>query len=160
MSANTTTHDHDHDHAHGGKDHKPHVLPMKIYIGTWLTLMVLTIVTVAASYVDVGSANILIALGIATIKATTVAAMFMHLRWDHKFHAIVFSFSLIFLAIFIVFTMYDTETRGRTDVVQKDRPLDVTRPFAGGGVVGGGVETDKLKKALPADVPAPAQPPR
>jgi len=155
MSANTTTHDNDHDHAHGGKDHKPHVLPMKIYIGTWLTLLVLTVITVGASYVDVGSANILIALGIATIKATTVAAMFMHLRWDHKFHAIVFSFSLVFLAIFIVFTMYDTETRGRADVLQKDRPMDVSRPFAGGGV-----EADKLKRELPADVPAPAEPPR
>ena len=91
---------------------------------------------VGASYVDFGSVNILIALGIATIKATVVALMFMHLRWDHKFHAIIFSFSLIFLAIFIAFTMYDTETRGRTDMTQADRSANVKAPFKGVAIDG------------------------
>jgi cytochrome c oxidase subunit IV len=113
-----------------GVDHVPHVLPLWVYLATWGTLMVLTAITVAASYIDFGgSTNLFIALLIATTKATTVALMFMHLRYDHKFHGIIFSFSLIFLAIFIVFTMYDTETRGRTDQVQADRSYNVKAPF-------------------------------
>ncbi len=146
---------HGHGHGHGGGDHVPHVLPLKVYFGTWIALLVLTGITVGASYVDFGSWNILIALLIATVKATIVAMMFMHLRWDHKFHAIVFSFSLVFLAVFIAFTMYDTETRGRADKPQADRPVEVNRPF-----IGGGKAEQELKRAHPTDVPPPAEPPR
>ena len=139
---------------HGGKDHAPHVLPLTMYIGTWLVLVVATAITVGASYVNFGSWNVLIALGIATIKASVVGAMFMHLRWDHKFHTIVFTFSLIFLGIFIAFTMYDTETRGRTDPKEGDRPASVTVPFKEGK------QELKLKAKYDHDVPPPKEPPR
>jgi cytochrome c oxidase subunit IV len=140
---------------HGAaRDHVPHVLPMTIYLGTWAVLVVATVLTVAASYANFGSWNILIALGIATIKASVVGAMFMHLRWDHKFHTIVFSFSLIFLGVFIAFTMYDTETRGRTDAKEGDRPAEVTMPFKQGK------QELKLKEKYDHDVPAPKEPPR
>jgi cytochrome c oxidase subunit IV len=117
---------------HAGGDHVPHVLPLHTYILTWVVLIVLTIITVAASYFNFGTWNVVIALVIATTKATIVAAIFMHLRYDLKFHAIIFSFSLIFLGVFIAFTMYDTETRGRTDATEADRPVNVQTPFAGG----------------------------
>lgn len=162
----TTSADHAHGHAErppthghpsGSGDHVPHVLPLSVYIATWVTLLVLTAITVGASYVDFGSVNILIALGIATIKATVVAMMFMHLRWDHKFHAIIFSFSLIFLAIFIAFTMYDTETRGRTDKTQADRSANVKAPFKG-GVIDGKQEI-KLKEQYGLSPGKPLPPP-
>ena len=86
-------------HSAHGKDHAPHVLPLKTYILTWVALIVLTILTVAASYFNFGTWNVVIALLIATTKATIVAAIFMHLRYDLKFHAIIFSFSLIFLGV-------------------------------------------------------------
>jgi cytochrome c oxidase subunit IV len=142
-----------HGHGHGGKDHVPHVLPLWIYIATWVTLMVLTVVTVLASYVDLGAANLAIALLIATAKATVVAMMFMHLRYDHKFHAIIFSFSIIFLAIFISFTMFDTEARGQADAVQRDRPANVRAPFRQTQV--DGIEERKLKQRYGLD---PAEP--
>jgi cytochrome c oxidase subunit 4 len=126
---------HGHDaHGHGGhgKDHVPHVLPLTSYLATWITLLVLTVVTVWASYQNFGSWNLIIALLVATTKAIVVAAMFMHLRYDRRFHSIIFSFSLIFLGIFIMFTMYDTETRGKTDAVEGDRPVDVATPFKEG----------------------------
>jgi cytochrome c oxidase subunit 4 len=119
-------------HGHHGADFVPHILPLSVYILTWVTLIILTIVTVAASYFNFGAWNFVIAIVIATTKACVVAAIFMHLRWDRKFHTIIFSFSLIFLGIFIAFTMYDTETRGRTDIVEADRPVNVSTPFAGG----------------------------
>ena len=120
-----------HEHAHGG-DHVPHVLPLTAYMATWIVLLVLTILTVVASYFNFGAGNFIIAILIATTKACVVAAMFMHLRYDRKFHAIIFSFSLIFLGIFIMFTMYDTETRGKTDAIEHDRPVDVSTPFKQG----------------------------
>jgi cytochrome c oxidase subunit 4 len=122
-------------HGHGahGADHVPHVLPLWLYLATWGALIVLTVATVAASYANFGAWNFIIAIVIATSKACVVAAIFMHLRYDRKFHAIIFSFSVIFLGIFILFTMFDTETRGRTDIVEHDRPINVSTPFTGGG---------------------------
>jgi cytochrome c oxidase subunit 4 len=125
-------HSHGHGASHHAKDHHPHVLPYSMYFATWISLLVLTGITVGASYVDLGAANIIVALAVATLKATLVALLFMHLFWDHKFHAIIFSFSLIFLGVFIFFTMYDTETRGRTDAAEAERPVDISTPFTGG----------------------------
>ena len=121
-----------HAHAGGhGKDHVPHVLPLSTYLKTWGALLVLTAVTVGASYVNFGAANLWIALLIASTKAATVALVFMHLYWDHKFHAVIFGVSLIFLAIFIIFTLFDTQSRGRADGIEGERPADIRAPFAG-----------------------------
>jgi cytochrome c oxidase subunit 4 len=143
---------------HGGPDHVPHVLPLWVYLATWGALMVLTVITVAVSYVDIGGFNLVIALLVATIKATIVAMMFMHLKYDHKFHAIIFSFSIIFLGIFIAFTMFDTETRGQADAVQADRSRDVKAPFKGPALDGKKEAELKTKLGIPADQPLqPAQ---
>lgn len=122
-----------HAHGHGhGKDHVPHILPITAYLGTLVALLVLTAITVAVSYVDFGSANVWIALLVATIKASIVAAIFMHLAFDHKFHSIILVMGLLFLGVFLVFTMFDTETRGHNnDAIKGDRPADIKQPFAG-----------------------------
>ncbi len=151
-------------HGHGGLDHVPHVLPIWIYLATWGTLIVLTAVTVTASYIDFGgSTNLVIALGIASIKACAVALMFMHLRYDHKFHAIIFSFAIVFLGIFISFTMFDTERRGQADAVQKDRPVSVQAPFRQAKIDGRLEEKLKRSYGLPPGVqlqPQNLSPPR
>lgn len=117
-------------HGHGhAPDHVPHVTPLWIYLATWGTLVVLTAITVAVSYLNFGGWNLIIALLVATIKATVVAAMFMHLLHDHKFHTLILISGGLFLIIFVSFTMFDTEYRGRGDRVEGDRPADITRPF-------------------------------
>ena len=56
---------------------------MKLYLAVFAALFVLTIVTVAASRVELGGAgNVVLALAIAVCKASLVAAVFMHLRWE------------------------------------------------------------------------------
>ena len=66
--------------AHGAAEVQKHV---RAYIGVFLALAVLTVVTVAASYIKVSMGlHIAIALVIATIKASMVAAIFMHLKWE------------------------------------------------------------------------------
>ena len=56
---------------------------VKLYIGVFVALAVLTVLTVAVSTVDFGgSTNVVIALVIATCKASLVAAIFMHLKWE------------------------------------------------------------------------------
>ena len=120
-----------HSHAHAGPDHVPHVSPLSLYLKTFGALMVLTVITVGASYVDLGtSVNLALAIVIATIKATVVATFFMHLITDSKFHAIALVSSVVFLAIFVGFTMLDTTARGQYDSARRGRPAVMTDPFA------------------------------
>lgn len=108
-----TTHAHDaSEHEHGGGHH---VDPMWMYLTIFGALIFMTVVTVAASYVDFGSANTVIAVVIATIKATLVSVFFMHLRHDKRFNAIVFVSALLFLSFLFLFVLSDFGTRTAVD---------------------------------------------
>ncbi|WP_321474544.1 cytochrome C oxidase subunit IV family protein [uncultured Paludibaculum sp.] len=90
--------------------HAEHITGPKTYGAILLALMVLTIVTVQASYIDFGSMNTVVALVIATVKGSLVALFFMHLRHD-KFNAVIFVGGLLFLSIFLIWTLFDLSTR-------------------------------------------------
>ncbi len=85
----------------------------KIYTGTLAALLILTAITVAAAGIHFGSSNIniVIALGIATIKATLVALVFMHLRHDKPVNAIIAVSGFLFLALLLAYCMIDIDTR-------------------------------------------------
>ena len=56
---------------------------VKAYIRVFAALAILTIVTVAASRIHFpGEGNMIVALLIAAFKASLVAAIFMHLKWE------------------------------------------------------------------------------
>ena len=58
---------------------------VKVYITVFVALMVLTIVTVAISYLDLPPAMaVTVALFVATIKGSLVACYFMHLISEKK----------------------------------------------------------------------------
>jgi cytochrome c oxidase subunit 4 len=85
-----------------------HVVPLKILFGVFVALLVLTYITVAATLFDLGSLNIWIALGIASIKGAMVVLYFMHLRYDSPFNSIVFLTAVAFLFLFLGITILDT----------------------------------------------------
>ena len=107
----------------------PHVLDLKWYFGVWIMLMVFTVITVAVSYVDFGVLNLVIAVVVATMKATMVSLIFMHLAFDHKFNGIAFLSSLVFLAIFIGFAMTDMNSRGIAEGIEGEHPVKLDEPF-------------------------------
>ena len=81
------------DHAeHSGPGHI--VSPM-ILVGTLVALLVLTFITVAVTWVNLGEFNLWIAMIIATIKATLVVLFFMHLYWDKPINTVILLFSLV-----------------------------------------------------------------
>ena len=100
---------HAHAHAHG--EPHVHVTPLKIYIIIFLTLMVMTALTVAAAYVDLGAMNTLVALGIASFKATLVVLYFMHVIHASRLTKLIVVTGLFFLAILLSMTMIDYATR-------------------------------------------------
>ena len=71
-------------------------------------LLFLTWATVAVSYIDLGGMNVVVAMGVATLKASLVALYFMHLRWDRPFNAVIFVGSLFLLGLFLGFALLDT----------------------------------------------------
>jgi cytochrome c oxidase subunit 4 len=92
-------------------EHTKHILPLRLYLAVGGALIVLTAVTVAVSFLHFGGWNVVVALSIAAIKATLVAMFFMHLKYDNKLYLFIFIVAVLFLAVFIVFTMFDTMTR-------------------------------------------------
>jgi len=100
------------------KTHSHHILPLKVYFGVAGALFIMTVVTVTVAQFHFGEWNIIVALGIAAFKGTLVALYFMHLKYDNKLFMIIFVSSLLFLTVFIGFTMLDTMFRGEIDSVE------------------------------------------
>ena len=104
MATTETTHD-SHDDAHGDA---PHAVPPRVLITVFVALVALTILTVFATLYPTGNFEIWISLGIATVKASLVAAYFMHLRYDNPLNALIFIFALFFVALFVGLCLMDT----------------------------------------------------
>ena len=103
--------------AHSPEDIRAHV---KIYLTVFGALMVLTIVTVAISYLDlpVGQA-VALALVVATLKGSLVAMFFMHLKGETPIVMWTLALTMVFLVVLFGLPLW-------TD---SDRIVD-TRPTA------------------------------
>lgn len=84
-----------------------------LYAKVLTTLLILTAITVGASYINFGSSavNVVVALTIASIKATLVALFFMHLLHDKPVNGIIAAAGFLFLGLFLMFTLIDFDTR-------------------------------------------------
>lgn len=81
------------------------------YFLVFLALMVGTALTVAVTYVDLGTLNLTVALAIAITKASLVVWFFMHLNHSPKLLKVVFGASFFFFAILIIHTLSDYLSR-------------------------------------------------
>lgn len=103
---------HGHDAAHGDHaEHDHHVCSAETFVGIIAALFVLTWLTVYVSNFDFGSANMLIAMAIASVKATLVVAVFMHVLWDTTINRLMFLCSFLFLGLLFLFTFADLLAR-------------------------------------------------
>ena len=82
------------------------------YVMVWAALMVLTGVTLAVWKTDMSYAmRVVVALGIATLKAALVAIFFMHLWEEGGVARLVLVVSAMFVALLIGLTLVDNATR-------------------------------------------------
>ena len=88
-----------------------HISPIKVYVGIFLTLMVLTAVTISVAYINLGEMNKVVALGIASFKATLVVLYFMHVKYASRMTKLVVVTGLFFLGILLSETMIDYASR-------------------------------------------------
>ncbi len=101
--------DHDHNHHHGAVH--DHVVPVSTYVFVFLALMVGTLLTVGASYVDLGIWNTPVAMAIAVTKAGLVVLFFMHLKYSPKLFWVWVGAAILFLAHLVLGTGADYYAR-------------------------------------------------
>ncbi len=86
-----------------------HISSAKFLWGIAITLFFLTFVTVAVTWIQIPEPwNVVVAIGIAVVKALLVILFFMNLYWDSKFNSLLFIFSIIFFLLLVGITLLDT----------------------------------------------------
>lgn len=85
--------------------------PFSTYILIWLSLIVLTILTVTVASMHLGNLSILGAILIAGVKSSLVLFIFMNIKYEDKVFKIMVGVAIITLAIIIGFTFFDISYR-------------------------------------------------
>jgi cytochrome c oxidase subunit 4 len=91
-----------HEEPHGHTEAMPHhPVPYFLIFGL---LVVLTIVTVAVAFIDIHSeiVKVLLALTIASVKASAVALFFMHLKFEGKLIYLILIVPLLLCVLLVV----------------------------------------------------------
>jgi len=89
-----------------------HIVPVRVYITIFLALLVGTGLTVAAAFFDFPwQLNTIVALTIATIKATLVVLYFMHVRYSVRLVWVIVASALFWMVILFALTFSDYRTR-------------------------------------------------
>ena len=107
-------------------DQVGHIVPIKFLVFICCILLFLTAVTVWVSRYDFTEINIaemgiIVALGVASVKATIVGLYFMHLRWDRPFIGFIFVASILFVVLFIGMALTDT-MEYQPSIIKGDTP--------------------------------------
>ncbi len=88
---------------------------IKSYVAVFIALAILTVATVAVSTVDLGGhMNIIVALAIAGFKATLVATIFMHLKWERSGNIwfVLVLAAFFFTLLLLMPTLFSLDTPG------------------------------------------------
>ncbi len=89
------------------KKSSSYVVSYGTYVLIWLSLIVLTVLTVTVAGVPMRKLTVLTALVIASTKTLLVLNFFMHLRYESWLLKVMVFAAVVTLAIFIGFTFFD-----------------------------------------------------
>jgi cytochrome c oxidase subunit 4 len=92
-------------------EHEHHIVSPKIYLTIVGVLLVLTATTVAASYVEMGVFNPIVALAIAALKMILVVLFFMHVKYSTKLTKLTVLAGLFTFFVLVGMTLSDYFTR-------------------------------------------------
>jgi cytochrome c oxidase subunit IV len=96
-----------------------HIESKRTYFWIFTALIVLTGVTTAVAYVDLGPFSVVVAITIAVGKMLLVALFFMHMRHGTGLMKLAASAALLWLVILLLLSMADFYTRGWLPVAGK-----------------------------------------
>ena len=89
------------------EDHQSHSISTKTNIVIWISLLILTFLSVEASFAEFRWFAVGVALFIATAKALIVAIYFMHLKFDSKILSVMAAVTILVFLTFIILTFID-----------------------------------------------------
>lgn len=93
------------------EDGDPHVSDVDMYLKVFGALFVLTIITWAVAFIDLGFLSTPVALAIAVLKASLVIAFFMHLKDAAKINWVVGMAAIFMVLVLLSIIMSDYSTR-------------------------------------------------
>jgi cytochrome c oxidase subunit 4 len=88
-----------------------HIVPRKIYVIIWASLLLLLLLTWGVAQFNLGPFNVVAALTIAVTKMLLVILFFMHVRYSPRRTWIFVAAGFIWLLIMIDLTLGDYLTR-------------------------------------------------
>lgn len=96
------------DHA----EHSEHIVSAGLYWLIWIILIICTVLTAWIATVDLGKFNTVVALIIATFKASIVALVFMHVKYTSEKMTKAVLISVVFwLLLLLVLSLTDYSSR-------------------------------------------------
>ena len=105
----------EHHDPHAPADHddalEGHIVSPVVYIVIFFALLVGTALTIAASYVEMGPWNPIVAIAIAVVKATLVVLFFMHVKYSPKLTKLTVGAGLFTFLVLIFMTLADYISR-------------------------------------------------
>ena len=90
---------------------RAHHVSGRATFATWVALIALTAMSLAASRLDLGAADLVVSLVIATVKSGLVLMLFMHLAEERFASRMVVALSVIFVVLLVGLTVADVATR-------------------------------------------------
>ncbi|HZP16953.1 MAG TPA: cytochrome C oxidase subunit IV family protein [Terriglobales bacterium] len=104
-------------------DHSEHIVSSKLYWLIWLILIICTVLTAWVATIDLGKFNTVVALTIATFKASIVVLIFMHVKYTSERMTKALLISAVFwLILLLVLSLTDYSSRpdtGEQNTVQQ-----------------------------------------
>jgi cytochrome c oxidase subunit IV len=93
-------------------EHSGHIVPSKLNWLVWAILMVATFVTYKVAQIDLGPFNTVVALVIATCKASIVVLIFMQVKYtSEKMTKAVLLFAIAWLILLLFLSLTDYSSR-------------------------------------------------
>ncbi len=85
-----------------------HTISSKTYYGIWILLLILTGLTAWIATVDLGPLNTIVAIAIATVKATVVVLFFMHVKYaSDKMTKVVIVSAIFWMMLLLLLSLTD-----------------------------------------------------
>jgi cytochrome c oxidase subunit 4 len=88
-----------------------HVIPFALLTKVFVSLLILTVLTVVCGRIHLGAFEAPVAIVIAIAKAMLVIMYFMGMKYESNSNRIILGAAYLFIAIFAFFTILDIWTR-------------------------------------------------
>lgn len=93
-------------------EHSQHIVPARLYWLIFAILIAATFITAWIATVDLGRFNTVVALAIATCKATLVVLIFMHVKYtSEKMTRAILISAVFWLLLLLVLSLTDYSSR-------------------------------------------------